>query len=210
MKKLFLLSLLSLICITLHAQRTFSYKMTSSYCPQTGAMNSPMGVAIVTIDDDYVTFNNKKFRYYQRNMDGSSTYLPTDNSGMGFYQVDALLVSQNLQAIEERVTSSVGNMSLNMINTYGLVAEDDGQYAMTYGQAYTESKRGGRSNGGNNNRSTCSICGDTGVDPSYLEYWGGRANWLGYYNQNGNKCPYCGRYSTHYHSKCSHCNVPRY
>lgn len=209
MKKILLLSLMYFICLSLQAQRTFSYKQISSYCPQTGYMQAPNGVAIVTIDDGYLVFNMQKYKYCQRNMDGSSTYLPIGNSGMGFYQVDAILVSQNLQSIEERVTSYVGNMSLNMINTYGMVAEDGGQYAKSYGQAYMESKRGSNSSSSNSS-STCSRCGGTGIDSSYLKYWGGLTSWLGYVNSNGYKCQYCGKYDQHYHSKCSNCNVPRY
>lgn len=207
MKKIFILLVWLLMCVSLHAQRTFSYRLMSSYCPQTGMTNAQMGVAVVTIGDGYLTFNNKDFKKYQRNMDGSTTYLPTDNSGMEFYQVNAILVSNNLQSIEERVTSTVGYMSMNMINTYNLIAEDDGRYARSYGQAYQDSKRGGSSRD-NRRNSICSKCGGTGIDPAYLQYWSGRASWLGHYNSSGNKCPYCGYSSQHYHSKCSRCNVP--
>lgn len=209
MKTIVTFVVLFLSCVSLAAQRTFSFKMQSSYCPQTGQYNNQLAVAVLSVYDDYIVFNNCKYVKSQRNMDGSTTYLPVGNSGLDFYQVNAILVSSNLNVVEEHVTSTVGYMSLNMINTYGVVAEDDGDYAMRYSQAYQDSRRGGGS-GSNNRSSTCSKCNGTGVDPTYLQYWGGVTSFLGHYNSNGNKCPYCGKYSQHYHSKCTRCNVPKY
>lgn len=55
----------------------------------------------------------------------------------------------------------------------------------------------------------CHSCGGTGVNP-ISNTGGSRGSWVAHYNSRGNKCPYCGRYSSHYHDKCSSCNVPRY
>lgn len=209
MKPIVTLLMFFLSFVSIEAQRTFSFKLQSSYCPQTGSYESQLGVAVLSLFDGYILFNNCKYVKSQRNMDGSTTYLPTGNSGLDFYKVNAILVSSNLNVIEEHVTSSVGYMALNMINTYSVVADDDGEYAMRYSQVYQDSKRGGYS-GSENSNSTCSKCNGTGVDPTYLQYWGGVASFLGHYNSNGNKCPYCGKYSQHYHSKCTKCNVPRY
>lgn len=120
-------------------------------------------------------------------MDGSTTYLPArGNTSVGFYQVNAILLSSNWQVLEERVTSSVGGIGLNIINTFQMVAEDNGQYAMAQNSAAIESQRGGSYSSPSSRsetRSSCSKCHGTGVDPNYLKYWGGRQSWLGYYNK---------------------------
>lgn len=61
-----------------------------------------------------------------------------------------------------------------------------------------------RSSGG-----ICSSCGGTGVSPT-PNSGGSRSSWVAHYNSQGNKCPYCGSYTKHFHDKCSSCNVPRY
>ena len=72
------------------------------------------------------------------------------------------------------------------------------------------------SSGSNSSRSSsssrkqsCSSCGGTGVDPT-PNSGGALHNWVAHYNSSGTKCRYCGRYTGHYHDKCSSCNVPRY
>ena len=62
----------------------------------------------------------------------------------------------------------------------------------------------------NSSRSSgvCSRCGGTGVNPTGNS-GGSLASWVAYYNSSGTKCPYCGSYTSHYHDRCSHCNVPR-
>ena len=55
----------------------------------------------------------------------------------------------------------------------------------------------------------CSSCGGTGVSPT-PNSGGSLSSWVAHYNSQGNKCPYCGRYTKHFHDKCSSCNVPRY
>ena len=61
---------------------------------------------------------------------------------------------------------------------------------------------------------SCRSCNGTGIDPSpsfeNCDHYPGRASFLGYYNSSGSRCPHCGRYTKHYHDKCSSCNIPRY
>jgi hypothetical protein len=56
--------------------------------------------------------------------------------------------------------------------------------------------------------STCSRCGGTGVNPT-PNSGGSMSSWVAYYNTEGTKCPYCGRGTSHYHDRCSRCNVPK-
>ncbi|MDE7412494.1 MAG: hypothetical protein K2N05_01710 [Muribaculaceae bacterium] len=57
--------------------------------------------------------------------------------------------------------------------------------------------------------SSCSKCGGSGIDPSPSQIYG-TASWLAEYNSKGNKCRICGKYSEHYHVRCSSCNTPRH
>lgn len=56
----------------------------------------------------------------------------------------------------------------------------------------------------------CSRC-KNGVNP-YPQSVQPSSSWIGHYNTSGVKCPYCDNYNTssHWHEKCSSCNVPRY
>lgn len=56
----------------------------------------------------------------------------------------------------------------------------------------------------------CSQC-KRGVNP-YPQSVQPSTSWIGHYNSSGVKCPYCDNYNTssHWHEKCSSCNVPRY
>ena len=73
----------------------------------------------------------------------------------------------------------------------------------------SSSSSSSRSRSSSSSRSSCSRCGGTGVDPSPSS-GGGLSSWVKYYNSDGVKCPYCGRYNSHLHNRCSTCNVPRY
>ncbi|MDE5886235.1 MAG: hypothetical protein K2H46_01475 [Muribaculaceae bacterium] len=53
----------------------------------------------------------------------------------------------------------------------------------------------------------CSKCGGTGVNKT-PNSGGSLQSWVAYYNSNGSKCPYCFRYTSHYHDRCPSCNVP--
>lgn len=68
-----------------------------------------------------------------------------------------------------------------------------------------------RTNGQTYSRSGCPKCGGTGIDPKPNDgtYYG-YASFLGYSNSAGSKCPHCGSYTSHYHEKCTGCNVPTY
>ena len=61
---------------------------------------------------------------------------------------------------------------------------------------------------GGGERSTCYLCGGTGIDPNPSS-GGSRTSWIGYVNSSGNVCPYCKYSYSHQHTKCTHCNVPR-
>lgn len=55
---------------------------------------------------------------------------------------------------------------------------------------------------------SCYKCHGTGVNPN-SNSGGSLAAWVAYYNSDGTKCPYCSKYTSHYHDRCEHCNVPR-
>ena len=76
-----------------------------------------------------------------------------------------------------------------------------------YGDSPSSSQSNGHRNSNRSTSSNCHVCGGTGIDPQPCDT--GAGNWIGYYNPSGTKCPYCGRYSSHRHNKCYHCNVPR-
>ena len=94
------LFIIALLCcnLSIFAQRTFSYSQTSSFCPQTGTSSPTMMAYVVTIGDGYVEIGGNRFNRYQKNLDGSTTYLPArGNTSVGFYQVNAILLSSNWQ-----------------------------------------------------------------------------------------------------------------
>lgn len=96
-------------------------------------------------------------------------------------------------------------------------------YDATGKEVYLPMQNGGGSSGGsgtvenhNENRhkhqnGVCSQCGGTKVDRTALyenDPSGAAVNTnghVGYTNSQGNKCPYCGRYSYHVHLKCPKC-----
>ena len=63
-------------------------------------------------------------------------------------------------------------------------------------------------------REECPKCNHTGVNPAYYgegkTHSSSKTSWLAYINEVGTKCPYCGRYTRHFHDKCSGCNAPSY
>lgn len=74
---------------------------------------------------------------------------------------------------------------------------------------YNGYDNGSRDRGNSNSSSKgCSKCGGTGVSKT-PNSGGSRSSWVAYYNPAGTKCPYCGGYTSHYHDRCSNCNVPR-
>lgn len=65
----------------------------------------------------------------------------------------------------------------------------------------------GNSSHSSSSRSSCYRCHGTGVDPT-PNTGGSNTSWVAYYNTSGTKCPYCSYYSSHFHNRCAHCNVP--
>lgn len=202
------LILLWIVCINSFAQSTISYGQISSYCPQTGQMLGGGGAVAITFYDGYIVHTlYGKLQAIQRNNDGSITYVPIKFAGTPALQLNAVLISSDLQRMEERMTSTMGNMSLNMINTYTSMGKDGGQGAQRWADAQAASKRG-RPSPRSEDRN-CSSCGGTGVSKT-PNTGGSRTSWVAYYNPKGNKCPHCGGYAEHFHDKCSRCNVPSY
>ena len=60
-----------------------------------------------------------------------------------------------------------------------------------------------------NKSNVCNSCNGTGVNPR-PNTGGSLSNWVAYYNQNGIKCPYCYKITSHFHDKCSSCSIPSY
>lgn len=63
------------------------------------------------------------------------------------------------------------------------------------------------SSGRKSKKRTCPDCGGTrlwlrGKEPEYAEP---NSQLVGYYNSSGSKCPHCGHYDRHWHSKCATC-----
>lgn len=200
-----------LMAIPAHSQTTISYGQISSYCPQTGQTLGGGGAVAITFYDGYIThpFYGKLYAN-SRNNDGSITYLPRQFAGTPAMQLNAVLVSADLSTLEERLTSSMGNMSINMINTYTSMGEDGGAAARNWLDANAAAGNGYDRGGGSSRRGgTCSSCGGTGVS-KVANTGGSRTSWVAYYNSYGTQCPYCGSYSKHFHDRCASCNVPRY
>lgn len=149
----------------------------------------------------------RKLNAVQRNSDGSTTYVPSGPAGTPAAQLNAVLVSANRQKMEERITSTMGYMSLNMINTYTSMGEDGGRGRKKQERCRGRLKKRGTSSRRSND-GTCRSCGGTGFSKT-PNSGGSRTSWVAYYNSQGSKCPYCGGYTGHYHDRCSRCNVPR-
>lgn len=201
--------LLFAICLSTFAQSTISYGQISSFCPQTGQTLGGGSIVAITFYDGYIYHPlYGKLWAIQRNGDGSTSYMPQQFAGTPAMQLDAVLISEDRQRMEERITSTMGNMSINMINTFTSVGEDGGQAAQRWADAQAASKRGGTISRRNEDRE-CRSCGGTGVSKT-PHSGGSRTSWVAYYNSQGNKCPYCNGYTGHYHDKCSSCSVPSY
>lgn len=120
------------------------------------------GAVAITFYDGYILHPMYgKLNAVQRNSDGSTTYVPSGTAGTPAAQLNAVLVSANRQKMEERITSTMGYMSLNMINTYTSMGEDGGRAAKSWMDAQGASRRGG-SGSRRSNDGTCRSCGGTG------------------------------------------------
>jgi len=213
MKRVFSIIILALsVCLGTFAQTTISYGQVSSFCPQTGQTLGGGGAIAITFYDGYISHPlYGKLYATQRNNDGSITYMPKKFAGTPAMQLNAVLVSADYQRMEERITSSLGYASMNMINSYTSMGEDGGRAAQRWADASAASRRGGSSYNSerDSNNGTCRSCGGTGVCKT-PNSGGSLSSWVAHYNSRGNKCPYCGSYSQHFHDKCSSCNVPKY
>lgn len=156
MRRLFSFVILLLaINIGIYAQTTISYGQISSFCPQTGQMLGGGGAVAITFYDGYISHPlYGKLYATQRNNDGSVTYVPRGFAGTPAMQLNAVLVSADLQRMEERITSSMGYASMNMINTYTSMGEDGGIGAQRWLDANAASRRGDSSD--RRNRSSSS------------------------------------------------------
>ena len=205
---IFTFILLTIVSLSSYAERTISYGQISCYCPQTGQTLGGGAVVAITIGDDYIEHPLYGTLYaVSHNNDGSTTYMPNGFAGTPGSQLNAVLISRDLQRMEERITSSYGYMSFNMINTYTSAGEDGGRYANSWADAQAASRRGGSSPHSHRDSGECSSCHGTGVNPTPTS-GGSLSNWVAYYNSRGTKCPYCHGYTQHYHDKCARCNVP--
>lgn len=212
MKHILFLSLVLVINIRAFSQTTISYGQISCYCPQTGQTLGGGRATAITFYDDYI-YHPMYGKLYaaQQNNDGSVTYLPSGFAGTPGMQLNAVLISADRYRMEERMTSSLGYASINMINTFTSMGEDGGLAAQRWANANAASQRGESrySDEAGDHDDGCSSCGGTGVSPT-PKSGGSLQSWIAHFNSQGNKCPYCGRYTKHFHDRCAHCNVPRY
>lgn len=138
--------LLLIASIGTFAQTTISYGQVSSFCPQTGQTLGGGGAIAITFYDGYISHPlYGKLYATQRNNDGSVTYVPKKFAGTPAMQLNAVLVSADYQRMEERITSSLGYASMNMINSYTSMGEDGGRAAQRWADANAASRRGGSS-----------------------------------------------------------------
>lgn len=186
-KALLLLCLLFSLSAAAWAQTTVSYGQLSCYCPQTGTTIPGDGAVIVTFYDDYIDFlSHGKLKAVQRNPDGSTTYVPTESTGTPALRLNAVLISADRKRMEERMTSTMGNMSIDMIYSFMLIAEDGGAAARSRLNAKTFSGSGGGGSYGSSRSGGCSYCGGTGKCSSCS---GNGGQWMdsGYYTGSGSK-----------------------
>ena len=76
-------------------------------------------------------------------------------------------------------------------------------------QRLRESQRNNESSQSTSSNSSCSLCNGTKVDPT-PHTGDSMQKWIIYYNHEDTKCPYCGKYTAHFHNRCKRCNVPTY
>lgn len=209
------LLLLFAVCINSVAQSTISYGQISCFCPQTGQTLAGESAVAITFYDGYILHPlYGKLQAAQQNFDGSTTYIPLTFAGTPAVQLNAVLVSSDLQRMEERMTSTMGNMSFNMINQYTSMGEDGGAAAERWMNAQAVSRRGGTYSDRDQRSSTsCPRCHGTGIDssPNCVDNPHAGANaaaqgLVGYTHTSSSRCKYCGNYNYHIHYKCYNSN----
>lgn len=209
MKKSISLLFLFIAILSAKADRTFTFSQINSYCVETGMNNYVYNKIIMTVGDNYIIHNVfGRYNAQYRNNDGSITYTPVQFRGG--IQPQCILMSQDLSRMEERIQTNLGYSTYSTINTYANSGEDGGQQANAWANTQSAINHGSdsRSSHSHSDSGSCSSCGGTGVNPS-PNSGGSLQSWVAYYNSQGTKCPYCGRYTRHYHDKCARCNTPR-
>lgn len=193
------------------ADRTFSYGLISCYSPQTGLVSGGGNVISLTIGDGYIVHPlYGKLYEGQTNYDGSVAYYPSGFAGTAMAQLQGILISSDLQRMEEHMTSSYGGMTLQMIYTYTNAGEDGGRYAQSWSNAVAASNdasHDGEIRKKSRNSGSCSRCHGTGIDPTCID------TSMPTHKTGSNKipaytkCPYCNQTKTydHWHWRCIEC-----
>lgn len=205
------LMLLAWMPVLCQAQVSKSYMYSHTIDAQTGQMSSvgtTYHMTYYTFYDDYVeTSLGRKYARVSRNQDGSVNYASNPDPNMSMADVVALVVSSDYSKVVEVMNSTFMGMTLTSYSYYNYVA--DGKDA-SYQNAETNRRINSQSDRRNSRDSgNCSSCGGTGVNPT-PNSGGSRTSWVAHYNSAGSKCPYCGKYTKHFHDRCARCNVPRY
>lgn len=195
-----------------YADRTFSFGQISCYSPQTGLVQGGGAVITITVGDGYIIHAlYGKLYAASRNRDGSTMYLPSQFAGTPMARLQAVLISGDLQRLEERMTSSYGGMTLQMINTYTNAGEDGGRYANSWANAQAASndrshdreiRQKSRRNSG-----SCSRCNGTGIDPVCIDTSMPSSKTGSSKIPAYTKCPYCKETKSHdhWHWRCIEC-----
>lgn len=212
MKKFVLLICVAFVSLMAYADRTYSFGQISCYSPQAGLVSGGGAVITVTIGDGYIIHSMYgKLYASSRNMDGSTTYLPSGYAGTPMAQLQGVMISANLQRLEEHILSSFSGMTAKMINTYTNAGEDGGRYANSWANAQaasrdrshdSEIRREKRRNSG-----SCSRCHGTGVDPTCIDTSMPSSKAATSKIAAYTKCPYCHNTKSydHWHWRCIEC-----
>lgn len=212
MKKFLAAFLAFLFAVTAYADRTFSFGQISCYSPQTGLVSGGGMVITVTVGDGYIIHSlYGRLNQGQTNYDGSVAYYPTGYAGTPMALLQGVLISSDLQRLEEHLTSSYGGMTCQMINTYTNAGEDGGRYANSWAGAQAASndrshdreiRRESRRNSG-----SCSRCHGTGIDPICIDTSMPSSKTGSNKIPAYTKCPYCGETKSfdHWHWRCIEC-----
>lgn len=148
--------------------------------------------------------------------------ISSDYKNIGWSSINSdgswLLTQYWTSDVAERNRVVAENRKYQKLNV-PIVATDKSNYESSDwrdGLRYPEYQDGARKSGGGRKRQTqqsrCTLCGGTGVNPNYYDegksHSSSRHEWLIYINERGTKCPYCSRYTRHFHDRCSRCNTP--
>lgn len=213
MKKFLTFLISCIISLAASADRTFSFGQISCWSPQTGLVSGGGAVITITVGDGYIIHTLYGTLYAaSRNADGSTTYLPSGFAGTPMAQLQGVLISADLQQLEEHMISSFGGMTCQMINTYTNAGEDGGRYANNWANAQAvsndrsrdrEIRRESRRSSG-----TCSRCHGTGIDPSCIDTSMPSSKTGSNKIPAYTKCPYCNETKSydHWHWRCIECH----